>query len=54
MYIEFWFKNRYGNTIPIYYIKKEPDTDADGEPVENPATRYVFLMFKIECELLTL
>jgi hypothetical protein len=51
-HLEFWFKNRYGNTIPIYYIKKDVQYE---EGIEVGANyRYVFLMFKIECELLTL
>jgi hypothetical protein len=54
MYLEFWFKNRHGNTIPIYYIKQEHAVGDDGELLPNQMIRYVFLMFKIECELLTL
>jgi hypothetical protein len=42
----FWFKNRYGMTIPIYYVYH--DTTSEGWFYTN------FLIFKIEMELLTI
>jgi hypothetical protein len=41
--LTFWFKNRYGVEIPIFYVYTNSD-----ERVSH------FLMFKIECELLTI
>jgi hypothetical protein len=42
--LSFWFKNRYGTKIPIFYVH---DGNSE-EPLCN------FLLFKIECELITL
>jgi hypothetical protein len=40
--LQFWFKNRYGVRLPVFYVYNEDDNH-----VAN------FLLFKIECELLT-
>jgi hypothetical protein len=42
--LRFWFKNRYGAILPVYYIFHDPD---------NTLIYATFLLFKIEIELLT-
>jgi hypothetical protein len=44
--LKFWFKNRYGVTVPIFYVFFEQEDH--NEFFAN------FLLFKIECELLTI
>jgi hypothetical protein len=43
--LQFWFKNRYGVKTPIFYIFNDKDHDVFASH---------FLLFKIECELLTI
>jgi hypothetical protein len=43
--LRFWFKNRYGVVVPIYYIRHYAE--------DNARWFATFLLFKIEIELLT-